>query len=170
MEHILELLETASSQISEAEKILKKISDRESILDAELSQLKVLTDKYAKMNKDLQERRVNFMTKLCEALFQTVGECSFMIRRDGLHKASILSGPVGIVIGYRYSQDPSTYTDRTAYPVFFAEYGHERAYQSLCYSMIQTIKNFLRLNPSQTVEQASVLNELFQQVSLLEQT
>jgi hypothetical protein len=170
MEHILELLETASNQISEAEKILKKISDRESILDAELSQLKVLSDKYAKMNKDLQEKRVNFMTKLCETLLQTVGEISFMIRRDGIYRVSILSGPAGLVIGYRLSQDPSTHEDRTAYPIYFTEYGLERAYQNFCLEMIRTLKNFLRLNPSQTVEQASVLNELFQQVSLLEQT
>lgn len=166
MELILELLETASNQIKEAESTLKKITDKESTLDVELAQLKQLGCKYTKMNEDLQEKRLTFITKLCEALLQTVGETGFMIRKDGLHKASIHSGPAGSVIRYRFTQDPSTYADRSAYPKFFVENGYEKAYQSLCSSMIQTIKTYLRCNPHRIAEQSSILNELLHGVSL----
>jgi enamine deaminase RidA (YjgF/YER057c/UK114 family) len=169
MEQILELLETASKQIADAGSTMKKINTQESVLHSELSRINELSNEYKLTFQDLQRKRINLITKLSRAVIETVGERKYMVRKDGIYYVSILSIPPNVVMSYRLGSDPYNRTHMED-PEFFAGNLYEKAYHYLCFSMIQTLKNYLRHSPLAISERSKVLGELFEEFSCLSKT
>ena len=166
MEQLLELLETASKQIADAGRTIKKITTQESVLHSELSRINELSNEYKLTFQDLQRKRINLITKLSSAVIETVGERKYMVRKDGIYYVSILSIPPNVIMSYRLGSDPYNRT-RMENPEFFAGNLYEKAYHYLCFSMIQTLKNYIKHNPLAISSQLKALGQLFEEFSSL---